>query len=146
MLELSDKYRLLCLCGHAARARLIVWTFRLRTKKLLVHHSISKRFWRVEIGDLVGDERVHEILLLRKRTTALTRMTVLVDEATVATCTNRLERLVPHHGWRARNWSIKLFLIVESGGVVALPCYLRVEKMRASLLSVVDRSEVLIVL
>ena len=95
---------------------------------------------------MVGDERVHEILLLRKWTTALTRMTVLVDKAAIATYTTSLERLLPHDGWRAGDWSIKLLLIVESGGTVALHCYLRVEKMGASLLSVVDRSEVLIAL
>lgn len=95
---------------------------------------------------MVGDERVHEILLLRKWTTALTRMTVLVDKAAIATCTTSLERLLPHDGWRAGDWSIKLLLIVESGGTVALHCYLRVEKMGASLLSVVDRSKVLIAL
>ena len=76
----------------------------------------------------------------------MTRMTVLVDEATIAAYTTGLKRLLPHNGWRARDWSIKLLLIVESGGVVALPCHLRVDKMRASLLSIADRSEVLLVL
>ena len=73
-------------------------------------------------------------------------MTVLVDKAAIATCTTSLERLLPHDRRRARGWSIKLPLIVESGGVIALHCYLRVDKMGASLLSVINRSEVLIAL